>query len=172
MKNGKEAGRGSEMELFTIGVYGYSEDAFFDSLTTAGIDTFCDIRRRRGVRGSDYAFANATWLQEELAKRGVRYLHLLQLAPTQEVRERQAAVDVTQHVARRKREELSPEFIDAYRACCLSTFDSYQFVRDIGPDARRVALFCVERTAAACHRSLVAARIAEDLGVAVTHLQP
>src|ERR671929_14069 len=34
------------------------------------------------------------------------------------------------------------------------------------------ALFCVERDPEACHRALVAARLAERLGVEVTHLTP
>jgi hypothetical protein len=35
-----------------------------------------------------------------------------------------------------------------------------------------VALFCVEREPAACHRSLVAARLSRDLGLDVEHLGP
>ena len=40
------------------------------------------------------------------------------------------------------------------------------------PDHAAAALFCVERDAAACHRSLVAQRFAEEFGVPVTHLLP
>ena len=46
----------SRIKLFTIGVYGFSETEFFDALEEAGIDTFIDIRYRRGVRGSLYAY--------------------------------------------------------------------------------------------------------------------
>jgi hypothetical protein len=52
--------------LFTIGAYGFDADHFFDTLQQANVDLFLDIRRRRGVRGSEYAFANANRLQEEL----------------------------------------------------------------------------------------------------------
>jgi len=45
-------------KFVTIGVYGFSADAFFEALQRAGVDSFCDIRYRRGVRGSEYAFAN------------------------------------------------------------------------------------------------------------------
>ena len=36
----------------------------------------------------------------------------------------------------------------------------------------RAALLCVERDPKACHRSLIAARVADDHGVAVTHMLP
>jgi len=45
--------------LYTIGIYGFSEAEFFHRLVEAGIGTFIDIRRRRGVRGQEYSFANA-----------------------------------------------------------------------------------------------------------------
>lgn len=53
--------------VLTIGVYGKTESQFFDALKNADIDTFCDIRKRRGVRGSQYAFVNSTKLQSRLA---------------------------------------------------------------------------------------------------------
>ena len=41
----------SDLHLMTIGVYGADEDSFFGALTNAGVDTFCDVRRHRGLRG-------------------------------------------------------------------------------------------------------------------------
>lgn len=38
----------------TIGVYGFTEERFFGELTEAGVDLLCDVRRRRGLRGSTY----------------------------------------------------------------------------------------------------------------------
>ena len=38
------------------------------------------------------------------------------------------------------------------------------------PATGAAALFCVERDARACHRSLVAQRMAEECGVEVEHL--
>jgi len=40
------------------------------------------------------------------------------------------------------------------------------------PVAKAAALLCVERGPEACHRSLVAARLAEEYGVTVVHLLP
>jgi hypothetical protein len=45
-------------------------------------------------------------------------------------------------------------------------------VVDALPAEGRGALFCVERDPEACHRSLIAARVADEHGVAVTHLRP
>ena len=45
-------------DFVTIGVYGFDESSFFQTLQNAGVDTFCDLRARRGVRGAAYAFAN------------------------------------------------------------------------------------------------------------------
>lgn len=44
------------MKIFTIGVYNSTELQFFKKLSENNIDTFCDIRQRRGGRGREYAF--------------------------------------------------------------------------------------------------------------------
>jgi Domain of unknown function DUF488 len=94
------------------------------------------------------------------------------LAPSAETRTAQYAVDRAARVAKRQRAVLSPAFEDAYRRERLGAFDSVAFVADLGPEVRVVALFCVEREPAACHRSLVAARLADDLGSDIAHLLP
>lgn len=39
------------MKLFTIEVYGFTEEQFYGKLKKHHIDTFVDIRLRRGMRG-------------------------------------------------------------------------------------------------------------------------
>ena len=160
------------MDLFTIGAYGSTADRYFVALKDAKIDTFCDIRARRGVRGSEYAFVNSKRLQDELAKLGIRYIHFPDLAPSAEIRSRQGEVDKTAKIAKRKRTELSDEFIAAYHETVLPKFDTSDFLASLPADAERIVLFCVEREPAACHRSLLAARLEQDLGITVTHLLP
>jgi uncharacterized protein (DUF488 family) len=162
------------MKLVTLGVYGFSEAAFFQALQAAGVDTFCDLRWRRGVRGSDYAFANSARLQQRLAELGIRYQHLRELAPRPALRQRQTEADKAAGVAKRKRVALGEVFIAGYREQQLSGFDSRRFLEDLGAAARVVALFCVEREPAACHRSLLADRLQQDLGaqIEVAHLTP
>lgn len=159
-------------ELYTIGVYGWDADRFFRALQATQIDTFCDIRARRGVRGSEYAFANSQRLQERLAELGIRYIHRPDLAPSQATRAAQHEADEATHTARRQRSTLSRAFIDAYEREQLGSFDSAAFVESLGPGAHRVVLMCVEREPSACHRGLLAARLSRDLGLEVRDLTP
>lgn len=159
------------MKLMTIGVYGFDEAGFFQALQSAGVDTFCDIRLRRGVRGHEYAFANATHLQQRLAELGIRYIHVKELAPTAEIRAKQFEADHLAHVGQRSRQQIGPAFAEAYRAERLATFDAAAFIRSLG-EAKGVCLFCVERDPEACHRSLVAAELERALGVKVEHILP
>lgn len=159
-------------KIVTIGVYGFDAESFFIALQRAGVDTLCDIRRRRGVRGSEYAFANRARLEARLAALGIRYVHRLDLAPSKELRQDQYRVDAVAGVTKRQREMLSPAFAEGYRCECLDAFDSHQFAADLGEHAHIVALLCVETAPAACHRSLAAARLANDLGLQVEHLLP
>jgi uncharacterized protein (DUF488 family) len=90
-------------KILTIGVYGYNEETFFQNLQNEAVDTFCDIRRHRGVRGAGYAFANSIRLQARLSKLGIQYHHILELAPTAKIRECQKEADKTAKIAKRKR---------------------------------------------------------------------
>ncbi len=159
-------------EFVTIGVYGFDEAGFFQALQNAGVDTFCDLRRRRGVRGSAYAFANSQRLQGRLAELGIRYIYRADLAPSLEVRRAQETADKANKTAKRKRTALGAAFVEAYRRECLDGFDSHRFVVDLGEEALVVALFCVERLPAACHRLLVAERLEVELATTVRHLLP
>jgi uncharacterized protein (DUF488 family) len=160
------------MKLVTIGVYGSDEVAFFGALQKAGVDTFCDIRWRRGMRGSEYVFANSARLQTRLRELGIRYVHVREVAPSPALRKAQHQADEATGTARRKRTVLGDVFVEGYRHERLANFDSLKFVERLGPDAKVVALFCVEREPAACHRSLLAQRIEQDLGIKVEHIVP
>ena len=159
-------------KLVTIGVYGFTEEEFFGSLKKAKVDTFCDIRRRRGLRGSKYAFANSNHLQERLQMMGIRYLYFQHHSPSQDLIRLQDEADKKKGIPRRDRIELSEEFIKRYRSEVLNDFDATSFIEDLGPEAKRVALFCVEGEPSACHRSLLAEFLAKATKVKVEHLTP
>jgi uncharacterized protein (DUF488 family) len=159
-------------KIVTIGVYGFDEDSFFDALRKAEVDTFCDIRNRRGVRGSTYAFANSLRLQARLAEFGIRYLYRKDLAPTKAVRDRQAAADKATKTAKRQRAALGEAFITAYHTECLTMFDPHSLLDDLEEDAQVVALFCVEKDPEACHRSLVADKLVKELKLEVENIVP
>ncbi len=160
------------MRIVTIGVYGFTEETFFQALQDAGVDVLWDIRLRRGVRGATYAFANSQRLQKRLAELGIAYRHVKELAPTHAIRERQYAADKSAKVAKRQRTQLDPAFIQAYREGVLVRFDPQTLPDALPADAQVIALLCVEREPAACHRSLVAAHLHTALGWPVEHLLP
>ena len=56
--------------IYTIGVYNSTEDSFFDKLKSNNIELFCDIRLRRGVRGTQYKYVNKTYLESKLTPLG------------------------------------------------------------------------------------------------------
>lgn len=156
--------------ILTIGVYGYTAEDFFAALEAAGTDLFCDLRARRGLRGREYAFANAVRLQTELAARGIAYRHFRELAPTREIRSPQYATDVASGIAKRKREQLDASFIERY-AEVLQGREAQTALAEIRDTAAAPVLFCVERVPSACHRSLVAQRLADE-AIPVEHLLP
>jgi len=159
-------------KIVTMGVYGFDEQNFFQTLLDAKIDTFCDIRLRRGMRGSTYAFVNSTYLQKHLGELGIRYLHIKELAPNQDIRSKQQQEDKKLGIAKRTRKELGQTFIQAYEQECLANFDSSEFIKQVKQDAKVVGLFCVEREPEACHRSLAAQKLARDLDIGVEHIKP
>lgn len=159
------------MEFFTIGVYNSSEDEFFRKLTAHEIDTFCDIRQRRGVRGVKYSFVNSKKLQQKLDALGIRYGHILDLAPTTEIRTLQKESDLKNGELKSERKALSPIFKAAYKSEVLNKFDFETFLQHLDDiNARRIVLFCVEEQAEACHRSIVARCLKEKFDYSITNL--
>jgi uncharacterized protein (DUF488 family) len=155
----------------TIGVYGFTAETFLDRLREAGVGRLLDVRQRRGVRGSDYAWANSARLQAALAKAGIEYRHHKELAPTTELRQLQYREDDRLGVGKRSRAELAVEYSERYVAEILNRADLEAVVAEL-PTERAAALMCVERDPEACHRSLIAGRLAADYGIEVTHLRP
>ena len=152
-------------------MYGFSADEFLRALREAGVHLLVDIRQRRGVRGSEYAWANAKRLQAALAEAGIAYEHHPELAPTTELRRLQYAEDDRHGVGKRSRTELAPAYVERYTAEILDRADLGDLVTAL-PAEGASALFCVERDPEACHRSLVAARLAAEHGLQVEHLRP
>ena len=156
--------------IITIGAYGFDERKFIDALKAAQVDLFIDIRARRGMRGSLYAFANARRLQTSLAQANIRYIHIKEMAPSELVRDAQRNADAVAGIAKRDRTSLGEAFTVAYCMQCLSSFDSKHFVEVYCRNARRPVFFCVERESVACHRSLVADRLSRDLCIPVENI--
>jgi uncharacterized protein (DUF488 family) len=155
----------------TVGVHGSTLERFLAALSEADVGQLIDVRQRRGVRGSEYAWANAQRLQNALAGAGIDYRHHKELAPTTELRQLQYREDARAGVGKRSRESLAPEFVERYAREVLDHVDLAAIVAEMPADAAS-ALFCVERDPEGCHRSLIAERLAEELGFEVMHLRP
>ncbi|HWN72688.1 MAG TPA: DUF488 domain-containing protein [Solirubrobacterales bacterium] len=157
-------------QFATISVYGFDGPGFIRALKEAEAGIVLDVRQRRGVRGSEYAWANAKRLQAALEEAGIDYSHLPELAPTTEMRQLQYEEDARKGEGKRSRSVLAPEYISRYTAEVLDQVDLDPIVNWVGPN--RAALLCVERDPEACHRSLIAARLEQEFGTPVTHLKP
>ncbi|GAC1485504.1 MAG: hypothetical protein NVS1B9_03550 [Solirubrobacteraceae bacterium] len=158
-------------ELATIGVYEFDQESFLAALRSAGIRLLIDVRQRRGVRGAQYAWANEGQLRLALHRAQVSYLHRRDLAPTTELRRLQYDADDRAGVGKRSRVELAGAYVERYTREILDHADLESLQRELlarGPGA----LLCVERDPAACHRSLLAARMQQRFGFAVRHLTP
>jgi uncharacterized protein (DUF488 family) len=159
------------LKMATIGVYGFDGDSYLQRLQQANVRLLLDVRQRRGVRGPDYAWANSLRLQAALAEAGIAYAHHRELAPTTELRHLQYAEDDRQGIGKRSRRELAAEYTRRYTAEILDPVDLEPIVSAL-PSSGTAALFCVERDPEACHRSLVAQRLAEQHHITIEHLRP
>ena len=157
--------------IATIGVYEFDATTFIAALDDAGVTKILDIRQRRGVRGPQYAWANAQRLQRLLADARIAYEYHPELAPDTELRQLQYRDDDRQGVGKRSRVRLAPEYIREYTEEILDLVPLEPVIRQL-PVHGMAALLCVEATAAACHRSLVADRLAERFGFEIIHLEP
>ena len=157
--------------VVTIGVYEFDLEAFLEALRAADVGLLVDVRQRRGVRGSQYAWANSQRLQAALADAGIAYRHRPELAPTTELRRLQYAADDRAGVGKRSRAQLDPEYRERYVREVLDRADLDEFVAELAPDGV-AALLCVEADPEACHRSLIAERLAQRYGLEVEHVRP
>jgi uncharacterized protein (DUF488 family) len=159
------------VRIATIGVYGWTLNAWLEALRTADVRLVVDVRQRRGVRGSEYSWANAQRMEAALAEAGISYEHRKELAPTTELRQLQYRDDDRVGVGKRSRVGLAPAYVERYTREILGQVDLRPIVEGL-PAEGTSALMCVERDPEACHRSLVAARLASEFGLPVTHLRP
>ena len=146
-------------QIANIGVYGWTPETFIEALQSVGVDVLVDIRARRGMRGSEYAFANHKRLRNALDSAEIEYLHLRELAPTAEARAVQSRVDHENSTGKRDRRELSQAFRSAYQTQVLANISMAELIDTIARAGTKPVLLCVERNATACHRSMVSEAI-------------
>lgn len=158
-------------KIYTIGVYNSTESSFFGKLQENNIDLFCDIRQHRGVRGSQYKYVNCNYLQAKLQDLGIDYKYIKELAPTNDIRQKQKDADKTNGETKKQRTALGTIFKSEYLKQVLKPFDMEKLANDLQAiGAKKIVFFCVEEHAAACHRSLVAQKLSSILNCEIINL--
>ena len=159
------------IKIYTIGVYNSTEDSFFKKLQDNNIELFCDIRQRRGVRGSQYKYVNSNYLQAKLEELGIKYRYIKELAPTNEIRQKQKDADKLNGETKKQRKELGLVFKSEYIKCILDTFDIERLANELFYcGASNIVFFFFLEFARACHRSLVAKRLSKTLNCEILNL--
>ena len=149
--------------LSGMGVHKTTEESFFDTLTQNKVDTFIDVRQRRGLRGRKYRYANSRYLMDKLADMGISYIHNKSLAPTTAIRQAQYRIDDQMGVGKRNRTALSKEFAQAYRdqilyprsKAALAAMWNQILYNSHHDKENHFVFFCVEEKHEACHRSIL-----------------
>ncbi|HWE11039.1 MAG TPA: DUF488 domain-containing protein [Solirubrobacteraceae bacterium] len=157
--------------IATIGVYDFDAARFIETLDDANVTQLIDIRQRRGVRGPRYAWANAQRLQALLTDAHIGYEYHPELAPDTEMRHLQYRADDREGVGKRSRVRLDAEYVREYTEEILDLVPLEPLVARL-PVHGIGALMCVEATAQACHRSLVAQRLSVRFGFEIVNLEP
>jgi len=159
-------------QLFTIGVYGFTEQTFFEALQYHQIDTLVDVRQRRGVRGKDHAFANHKRLEKQLLQQGMAYVHLPELAPDTDMREIAHIHDKSLGTSKRARKVLPEAFCMAYSTNLKEKQTVEEVLAKLPPGHQKLVFLCVETHPEACHRHLITDWMATEAGLSVTHILP
>src|ERR1019366_4160403 len=126
----------------TIGVYDFDAVTFSKTLLAAGVDLLVDVRQRRGVRGSQYAWANSLRLQGLRAGAGIAYSRHRELTPTTELRHLQYRADDRTGVGKRTRELLAPEYVARYTSEILDHVDLGPLICELDARSGLGALLC------------------------------
>ncbi len=140
---------------YTVGYEGKCIDGFLAGLLRAGMHRIIDVRRNPISR--KYGFAKST-LSRSLEKLGIEYTHIPELGiPSEERRELSSPSSYQLLLNRYENHFLPKESINVRRVA--------ELLRE-----KPSALLCMERDAATCHRSRLAANAASVGKLEVSHL--
>ena len=157
--------------IATIGDVRLDVGRFLRALRAADVRVLIDVRQRRGVRGSEYAWANSARCRRPWVRPASNTAITRSWRRPPSCGKLQYREDAKSGAGKRSRTELAPEYRDRYTSEILSQVDLAAFVASLPSDGT-TALLCVERDPEACHRSLIAERLAAKHGLSVTHLRP
>lgn len=144
--------------IATIGYEATTIPCLLAALQDDGVQLLVDVRAVASSRRPGFA---KTKLAANLAGAGIDYVHLRGLGTPAEGRA----------AARAGRYDELREIFQAHLATPIAQ-DQLETLAELVQAGRRVCLLCFEADPAHCHRSMVAAALAEQLPLAVTHLAP
>ena len=142
----------------TVGYEGTTMPAFLRALRDGGVELLVDVRAVASSRRPGFS---KTRLAANLAESGIDYLHLRSLGTPADGR---AAARAGHH------EEMHRIF-RAHLATDEAR-DGMETLVELAEGERTLCLLCFEADPEHCHRTLVAAALAERLPVRVEHLRP
>jgi uncharacterized protein (DUF488 family) len=143
------------MKLATVGYEHDTQKAVIDRLKTAGVKIVIDVR---AVASSRKAGFSKTILAASLDEAGIDYVHLQKLGTPKAGREAARAGRI---------KEMERIYVDhlSEPAAQLELVRAGEIAQ-----ARKAALLCYEADPAGCHRSIVAHRLHDRLGLEVENL--
>ena len=145
----------SPRALATIGYEGEVQAEVIARLKRAGVEVLVDVR---AVAASRRAGFSKTVLAASLAAAGIDYVHLRELGTPKPGRD----------AARKGRIAEMREIYEAHLQEPAAQLELAQAAEIVAQ--RKAALLCFEADAAGCHRTIVAERLRERLGLTVENL--
>lgn len=144
--------------IATIGYEGATVPGFLETLREADVELLVDIRAVARSRRPGFAKSR---LAAELAEVGIQYLHLRGLGTP-------AAGRAAAHAGHY--DEMRTIYLQ--QLATPEAQDELEMLAELVRSGRRSCMLCFEANPAHCHRSLVAAALAELMPIQVTHLAP
>jgi uncharacterized protein (DUF488 family) len=146
------------MKLATIGYEGAPQEAVFDALEAAGVDVLVDVRAVTSSRRPGFSKSH---LAGGLPERGIDYVHLRGLGTPKEGR----------MAVRRGDHQGLKRIFGAHMKTPEARHD-YEALLGHLRNGKKICLMCYEHDPATCHRTIIAERVEQELGLKIEHLAP
>ena len=146
------------MHLATIGYEGAAQASVFEELEKAGVNMLVDVRAVTSSRRPGFSKSH---LLAGLPAHGVDYLHLRGLGTPKEGR-----------LAARSGDAAGLKRIFGAHMKTPEARHDYEALLGLLRAGRKVCLMCYEHDPATCHRTIIAERVHQELGLDIRHLAP
>lgn len=146
------------MKLATIGYEGAPQEAVFEALEKAGVEVLVDVRAVTSSRRPGFSKSH---LSAGLPERGIDYLHLRGLGTPKEGR-----------LAVRRGDPKGLRRIFGAHMKTAEARHDYEALLGLLRRGKKICLMCYEHDPDTCHRTIIAERVREELGLKIENLAP